>query len=207
MIEGLKPFFNSLLRPLVRPAVAIGIRPNHITITGLALSGIAAWLACTGRWTTACIVAVAGSLLDGLDGVVARESNQKSTFGAILDSSCDRLTEIILLSGVLARFLTFHPAPFDREILSLPLHVWGVLFCYSAITLSLMVSYIKARCEGAGVSCSRGLLQRPERIILLCAGLLAGPAVMVWVLSAISLLSAITAGQRLFEAYRKTKTG
>ena len=207
MIEGLKPFFNSLLRPLVRPAVALGIRPNHITIAGLALSGIAAWLVCTGRWSTACIVAAAGSLLDGLDGVLARESHQKSTFGAILDSSCDRLTEIILLSGVLGRFLTFHQAPLDREILSLPLYMWGGIFCYSAITMSLMVSYIKARCEGEGVQCSRGLLQRPERIILFCAGLLAGPAVMVWVLSAISLLAAVTAGQRLFEAYRKTTTG
>jgi CDP-diacylglycerol---glycerol-3-phosphate 3-phosphatidyltransferase len=206
MIEGLKPFFNSLLRPLVRPAIALGIRPNHLTIAGLALSGIASWLVCAGRWATACIVFAAGSLLDGLDGVLARESNQKSTFGAILDSSCDRLTEIILLSGVLGRFLTFQ-APLDREILSLPLHVWGVLFCYSAITMSLMVSYIKARCEGAGVSCSRGVLQRPERIILLCAGLLAGPAVMVCVLSAITLLAAVTAGQRLFEAYRKTKAG
>jgi CDP-diacylglycerol--glycerol-3-phosphate 3-phosphatidyltransferase len=156
-------------------------------------------------WATACIVTIAGSLFDGFDGVVARESNQKSTFGAILDSSCDRLTEILLLFGILGYFLTSLAASLDRVFFSLALRSWGILFCYSAITLSLMVSYIKARCEGAGVSCNRGLLQRPERIILLCAGLLLGPPSMVWILCTISILAAITIMQRFIEAYQKTK--
>ena len=205
MIEGLKPLFNDVLRPMVHPVVKIGIRPNHLTMAGLALFCIASWYVYNGVWAMAVIITIAGSLFDGFDGVVARESNQKSTFGAILDSSCDRLTEIFLLSGVLGYFLTSQIASLDREFLSFSLRSWGILLCYSAITMSLMVSYIKARCEGAGVSCSSGLLQRPERIILLCAGLLLGPSGMVWILGVISILAAITMMQRFIEAYQKTK--
>ncbi len=204
MIEGLKPFFNSLLRPIVYPLVKTGIRPNHLTIAGLALFVAASWYVYEGLWVTACLVAIIGSLLDGLDGVVARESNQKSTFGAILDSSCDRLTEIFLLLGVLGYFLTSLIPSLDREFLSLSMRSWGILFCYCAVSLSLMVSYIKARCEGAGVACNRGLLQRPERIILLCAGLLLGPVVMVWILGVIVILAAITVVQRFVEAYQNS---
>jgi CDP-diacylglycerol--glycerol-3-phosphate 3-phosphatidyltransferase len=205
MLEGLKPFFNMVLRPLVRPAVRIGVRPDHLTIAGLALSGVAGWFAYTGSWTTACIISIVGSLFDGLDGAVARESNRKSTFGAILDSCCDRIAEVLIIMGVLVFFLTSQAVSLDKEYFSLALRSWGILFCYTAVTMSLMVSYVKARCEGAGVPCSRGLLQRPERVILLCAGLLAGPPVMVPVLAAVSLLAAVTVVQRICEAYRKSK--
>jgi phosphatidylglycerophosphate synthase len=206
MLEGLKPLFNSVLRPLVFPAVKIGIRPNHLTVIGLALFVAASWLIYKGWWTTACVVAAAGSVFDALDGVVARESNQKSVFGAILDSCCDRLTEIFLFAGVLGYFLTSPVIVLPEEPLSLSERAWGIVFCYSSITLSLMVSYIKARCEGAGISCNRGLLQRPERIILFCAGLLLGSGIMVWTLAVISLLAAVTVLQRFVDAYRGAKT-
>jgi phosphatidylglycerophosphate synthase len=206
MIEGLKPLFNKVLRPLAYPLVKMGIRPNHLTVAGLVIFIAASFYIYRGRWATACCIAVIGSLFDSLDGVVARESNQRSAFGAILDSSCDRLTEIFLLAGTLGYVLTFPTAALENEFLSLPLRIWGIIFCYSAITLSLMVSYMKARCEGAGVSCDPGLLQRPERIILFCTGLLLGPVGMVGMLAAISLLAAATVLQRFLEAYRRTKT-
>ena len=91
-----------MLAPLVRPLAKAGVHPNHLTLGGLALFIAAALLAFTGHWkarhagVTAC-----GALLDGLDGVLARESGRATAFGAVLDSSCDRLTEIFLLLGVL----------------------------------------------------------------------------------------------------------
>jgi phosphatidylglycerophosphate synthase len=205
MLEGLKPLFNSILRPLVRPLVRMGIRPNHLTLSGLCLTGGAAWFIYTGRWTTACIIALAGSLFDGLDGIVARESGRQSVFGAILDSCSDRLGETLLLFGVLGRLCTASAATLERVVFSLPLRVWGILFCFTAVAMSIMVSYVKARCEGEGVSCPRGLLQRPERIILLCAGLIGGPDVMVWVLAALSLLAAVTVLQRLCAGLQNIK--
>jgi CDP-diacylglycerol--glycerol-3-phosphate 3-phosphatidyltransferase len=206
MLEGLKPLFNSILRPLVRPLAGLGVRPNHLTIAGLVFAGVAAGFVYTGRWTTACVMTAAGALLDGLDGVMARASGRKSVFGAVLDSCCDRFAETVLIFGILGFFMVSPASSLDKEVLSMALRWWGVLFCYTAVTLSLMVSYVKARSEGAGVPCSRGLLRRPERVILLCAGLLAGPALMVWVLAAVSLLAAVTVLQRMFEAYRKTGT-
>jgi CDP-diacylglycerol--glycerol-3-phosphate 3-phosphatidyltransferase len=148
---------------------------------------------------------IIGSLLDGLDGVLARETGTKSVFGAVLDSSCDRLTEIILLFGVLGYFLSAPIISFSKASLSLHERAWGVVFCYSAISMSLMVSYVKARCEAEGIACNRGILQRPERIILFCFGLLLGPRTMVWILCAVSILGALTVIQRFFEAYKGAK--
>jgi CDP-diacylglycerol--glycerol-3-phosphate 3-phosphatidyltransferase len=69
-----------------------------------------------------------------------------------------------------------------------------------------MVSYVKARAEGAGVACDPGILQRPERLIAICVSLLLGPHVMFWVLWLIAALSGVTVAQRFFAAYRGAKT-
>ncbi len=189
MLEGLKPFYNNVLRPAARFLCNTGIQPNHITLLGLALFTAAGWFCSTGQWTTALILVVFGALMDGLDGVLARESDKKTVFGAILDSSCDRLTEMVLLMGILMYFL-------KSEVVN----QLGVILCFASICGSVMVSYIKARCEGAGISCKSGILQRPERVIILSIGLLAGPPSMVWILSALTFFSWITVVQRIFEA-------
>jgi CDP-diacylglycerol--glycerol-3-phosphate 3-phosphatidyltransferase len=207
MLESLKPQFNRFLRPMVRPLAAIGVHPNHATLAGVLLFGIGAWFIYQGVWRLALWIVIAGSLLDGLDGLLARETGKKSVFGAILDSSCDRLTEILLILGVLGYLLGMPIISFGKNALSLETRVWGIVFCYLAVTMSLMVSYVKARCEGAGVECRGGLLQRPERLILLCCGLFSGPRLMVAVLAAISVLGAITVVQRFVIAFRGSAGG
>jgi CDP-diacylglycerol--glycerol-3-phosphate 3-phosphatidyltransferase len=194
MLEGLKPLYNSVLRPFARFLMRFGIHPNHITIFGLILFMTAGYLSGIGRWYSALIFVILGATMDGLDGVLARESGKKSVFGAILDSSCDRLTEIFLLLGILAYYI--------KGGLT---NTWGIYLCFTGISGSVMVSYIKARCEGAGVSCSRGLMQRPERIILLSAGLLAGSGPMLWFLLALTIFASVTVVQRLFEAAAQCK--
>jgi CDP-diacylglycerol--glycerol-3-phosphate 3-phosphatidyltransferase len=206
MLESLKPAYNNLLRPLIRPLVAVGLHPNHLTLAGLALFGLAAWFIFKGLWMLALVLGIVGSLLDGLDGLVARETDKKSVFGAILDSSCDRLTEIFVIAGMLGYLLTAPLISFSKPGISLSLRAWGIVFCYAAITMSLMVSYVKARCEGAGVSCNRGIMQRPERLILLGAGLLMGPRAMIFILGGFSVLGAITVMERFFEAYKGAKS-
>lgn len=189
MLEGLKPLYNRILRPVARFLCNTGIRPNHITLLGLALFAAAGWFCSTGEWTTALILVILGALMDGLDGVLARESDKNTIFGAILDSSCDRLTEMVLLMGILVYYLK------TPEVNQL-----GVILCFASICGSVMVSYIKARCEGAGISCKTGFLQRPERVIILSIGLLTGPPKMIWVLCALTVFSWITVVQRIFEA-------
>jgi CDP-diacylglycerol---glycerol-3-phosphate 3-phosphatidyltransferase len=205
MIEGFKPRFNDFLRPMAAPLARVGIHPNHLTIAGVLFFIGGAVLAQKGAWKLSLLLVLIGGLLDGLDGVLARETNRKSAFGAILDSSCDRLTEIFLLFGVLGFFLSTPIISFSKTSLSLRERAWGIIFCYAAVTMSLMVSYVKARCEGEDIICKRGILQRPERIILLCIGLFLGPRTMLWILGAVSILGTITVVQRFYEAYTGAK--
>jgi CDP-diacylglycerol--glycerol-3-phosphate 3-phosphatidyltransferase len=169
----------------------MGLHPNHVTLIGTALFGVAAWFVSDSKWLYAVIAGFIGSLMDGVDGVLARETGKKSTFGAILDSSCDRITEILLLLGILIYYLN-----------SIPPNKTGVILCFAGLSGSIMVSYIKARCEGVNVPCKSGILQRPERLILLLLGLLLGPRLMIWILSFLTIFSWFTVAQRLFEASR-----
>ncbi len=193
MLERLKPAYNRLLSPIAHICIRLNLRPNHLTIIGLILFSLAGWFVYRGRWISAAAAVVLGSACDGLDGLLARLNNKKTEFGAMLDSACDRLTEIVLLLGLSCFYLTISPSP---------LHDLGIVFCYTAVTLSLMVSYVKARAEGMGIACTTGLLQRPERIILIGVGLLAGPRAMVWILGGLSALAGITVVQRITRAYR-----
>ena len=189
MLEGLKPFYTRTLRPVTRLFLGLGLHPNHITIFGLVLFIIAGWLCAHSFWHYALLAVIAGSLMDGLDGILARESNKISRFGAILDSTSDRITEFVLIGGIAMCYI-------KNENYS----VYGPMICFIALSVSFLVSYIKARCEGEGIKCSRGLLQRPERLILLCAGLLAGPQSMFWILCGISIIGGVTVIQRLLQA-------
>jgi len=169
----------------------MGLSPNHITILGLLLFIAAGYVVARYSWFHAFLLVLAGSLMDGLDGVLAREGGRTTTFGAILDSSCDRLTEMALFGGLL--YYYGHMPLFPQ---------YTPLLCFAALCSSVMVSYVKARCEAEGIACSRGLLQRPERLVLLCIGLLVGPQGMFWIVVAISILGTITTVERFIQAAR-----
>lgn len=196
MIEALKPFYNATLRPVTRLLLNIGIHPNGITIFGLILFMAGGWCCAIAKWHIALIFVIAGSLMDGIDGLLARESGKQSEFGAILDSSCDRLTEMALLGGIAIFYQRY----------GLGDSFTGTILCFSALCGSVMVSYIKARCEASGISCSRGLLQRPERLILLSFGLLLGAKIMLWILGVVTIAGFFTAFQRILQAAAGKKT-
>jgi CDP-diacylglycerol--glycerol-3-phosphate 3-phosphatidyltransferase len=107
-------------------------------------------------------------------------------FGAIFDSTCDRITEIVWIGGICAFYGT-HTSYGPQ----------GVYLCFAALSGSLMVSYVKARAEGAGIPCPGGILQRPERIIILAVAQLAGPVIMLWGLGLIAVVGYVTVFQRL----------
>jgi phosphatidylglycerophosphate synthase len=193
MLENLKPLYNLSLRPVANQLNRIGIHPNHITFLGLLFFITATWFTISGKWTTALILLVIGSLMDGLDGVLARESGKKSIFGAIFDSSCDRLTEGFILFGLLVYYI-FHPYTIKSFLYA------GQYLAFASMCSSFMVSYVKARCEAENIPCNRGLLQRPERLIILLIGFLSGPVVMIWLLLFLTIFATITFIQRLFEA-------
>jgi len=193
MLQSLKPLYATILSPVAKILIKIGVHPNGITMAGLCLSPIAAWKAAQGQWFFAALWIGLGSLMDGLDGLVARQTGKKSRWGAILDSTVDRITEIVWLGGLL---VFYGSAPHGRG---------GVFVTFIAMSGSLMVSYVRARSEGAQVPCTSGFAQRPERILALIACLLAGPAIMTWGLLILSIASYATVVQRLIETYRYCK--
>lgn len=191
MIERIKPFYTAALRPFVRLMGRMGIHPNILTFTGVVLFGIGGWLTIIGYWKIALLVGFIGACMDGLDGELARETGQKSVFGAILDSICDRFTEIIWLGSLVAYYI-INPVSSGACI----------FLAFAAITGSLMVSYVKARAEGAGIECNKGILQRTERLIILTIFQLAGPEVMPWGLGVVAVLAYITVFQRIFIVWK-----
>jgi CDP-diacylglycerol--glycerol-3-phosphate 3-phosphatidyltransferase len=172
--RALKPRVLSLLGPLTRLLVRAGIGPNTLTFVGFTVSCLAGVLYAVGPLHWAALTFLLAGLFDILDGAVAREGNRASRFGAFLDSNVDRFAEIVVFVGILWRC--------QDE----PLTLVAVLL---AITGSLMGSYTKARAEGLGEGVDGGLLQRPERIVLLALGSFFGEIglrVTIWVLAGLT---------------------
>lgn len=186
MIEFLKPAYNAALNPIAKICIRLGLSPNAITLFGVALSCVSAYFVASGSWIIASVIISISACMDGLDGLVARQTAKTSAFGAVLDSCCDRVTEFAWFLGICIYFL--HSSHFSPM---------AVICCFCAMASSFMVSYIRARCEGMHIQCSRGLLQRPERIIIIVFCLLCGPIVMTIGLVLLSALGLVTSCQRV----------
>jgi CDP-diacylglycerol--glycerol-3-phosphate 3-phosphatidyltransferase len=149
------------------------------------------------------LVVLAG-ICDSLDGQIARQANKRSAFGAFFDSTLDRYSDMFLLIGLAYHFaggpdfLGVHGGSAPVE--SCP---WTVTAIALAIGGSFMVSYTRARAEGLGMECKGGLMQRPERLLLLIIGSLlgsipvVGPTVMKLTLLVLAVSANITAVQRI----------
>jgi CDP-diacylglycerol--glycerol-3-phosphate 3-phosphatidyltransferase len=140
---------------LVPVLVRLNLRPNHISLLGLATS-VAAGVAFVYSLFWGGLLTLLTGLLDTLDGCLARALGQAKSFGAFLDSVLDRYTELIIYLGIWGYFY--------RLKTMTPLISLMILFILFG---SLMVSYARARAEGLGEHCAVGLFQRGERIILI----------------------------------------
>lgn len=172
--------------PVVRVLAAVGVRPNHLTILGALIAVGAGYLASEGALLPAGLIFLAGSLMDGLDGALARRTDSVSRTGAFLDSVLDRVGEAALLIGV-----SFYFAQEEDGL--------AVVTAAAALALSMLVSYARARAESLGLN--RGgiiLAPRPVRVVILSAGLIVAQpfiaVIAVAVLSAVSALQRIVAG-------------
>ena len=143
------------------------------------------------RWG-AVVMMIAG-LCDILDGQVAREGRKETKFGALLDSTTDRYSEIFIYFGIGAYLIGR-----DEWIAT------GILFF--AITGSLMVSYVRARAEGLGEDCKVGFMQRPERLMALGLGCLISHNGLVFVLAFLAVTTNYTVVERLTYIRNKLKT-
>lgn len=195
MIEGVKPLYTTCLKPIARLCAALRITPNIVTLLGVVCFMASAVCLGLGHWRRALVIGIFGGFMDGVDGLLAGINNRKTTFGAIFDSTCDRFTEILVIGGVLFWYLT-NNNPGDDLI--------AALVCFLAVTGSIMVSYVRARCEGAGVICKGGFFQRPERLIFMGVLVLIGPRVMLWGLAVLAALSYATTFERIYRAWKNS---
>ncbi len=195
-LDALKESSRKLLSPLVGLLAKIGIGPFSVTTIGLILTAAASWFVWDGRYIAGVAFLFMGSILDAVDGELARRLDKVSKAGAIFDSSCDRIGEILIFGAILAGRVG-------------EAHHSTVYLVPAAIGGSYMVSYLRARAEGVNLSCSVGVFTRTERLVLLLAGLLAAG---LWKTEAVIIMLAIlvagtwfTAGQRFIKVIRDGK--
>lgn len=176
-----------VLEPIVRRLAAIGVTPMALSVAGLAGNAAAAILISRGALFTGGAVMLLASALDLLDGALARSTNTASTAGALVDSTLDRVSEAVVLFGVLIYMLGA-----NRDV--------DAMLAFVAVVGSMMVSYVRARAEGLGLSMTDGLFTRAERVLLLGAALILGYlSTALWLLA---VLTSLTALQRLLIGMR-----
>jgi CDP-diacylglycerol--glycerol-3-phosphate 3-phosphatidyltransferase len=177
--------------PLVRLLLKTPLTPNAVTWIGFIITAGAAALIALGHDFAAGIVVLVAGLFDMLDGALARVKGQVTPFGAVLDSTLDRLSEAVLLLALVYVFA--------RD--SQPL--WSLLTGI-ALVCSLMVSYLRARMEGLGIECKAGVFTRPERVVLLALGLLLShfSYLLIGAVGLLALFSFITVIERLVYAWQ-----
>lgn len=185
-----------ITRPLAAVLARTGVAPNAITWFGVLVAAGAASLIATGHLLAGGLLMLFAGLCDILDGALARRTGRTTAFGAVLDSTLDRLGEAAVLLGL----LVFYAGRASTTGIILVGLVW---------TASVLVSYIRARAEAAGFDCQVGLFTRAERVVVLTLGLLLGQfgSVLLIALSVIAALSFVTVAQRLRHVRRQAAAG
>lgn len=191
---------NRIIELPVRFLATTSISPNALTWFGFLLAVGTAILITSGRLLAAGFLVLISGLFDLLDGALARRTNRVTRFGGILDSILDRLSEAVLLLGILGLFLLTGDQPFLFTSLN---QEWSILFVFLTLLGSQLISYIRARAEAAGIDCQVGLFTRAERVIVLVLGLFLNQLIIA--LAIITAFSFITAAQRLLYIGQQTK--
>ena len=185
--------YTKLSGPVARAALRTGLTPDSITILGTAGSVVAALtLYPIGQLWWGSVAVFFFVLADMLDGAMARERGGGTRFGAVLDATCDRLSDGAIFGGLVWW------AAFGAHSTAL---VVATLIC---LVTSQVISYIKARAEASGLRGDGGIIERPERlvIVLVGAGLSGVPFLHIpWLLHVaawlLAVASVITVAQRI----------
>jgi CDP-diacylglycerol--glycerol-3-phosphate 3-phosphatidyltransferase len=182
--------------PLNAVLVKSRLKPNTLTWCALAISLIAAATIATNHPIIAGFLVLISGLFDILDGALARSTNQATRFGALLDSTFDRISDAILILGLLA-FYIMSGGTIE------------IVLVFLALIASFLTSYIRARAEGIGINCPVGLFTRTERVIILALGLLFSPLYSYSIIIALLLMIVfgfVTVVQRLIYVWQQAKS-
>jgi CDP-diacylglycerol--glycerol-3-phosphate 3-phosphatidyltransferase len=193
--ERLKQAAREVLIPVVRVAIALRLTPNTITVIGLGITIVASVLVAGDYLLLGAALLTVGSLLDAVDGALARATGGETPFGGFLDSTLDRAGEAIVYIGIGAWMVVNLSDPM------LPM-----VALMAAMAGSFLVSYAHARAQGIGLTADVGLAPRTERLILVIIGVaLAGFGVTIGLIGILATLAALTVAtviQRIVHVWR-----
>jgi len=179
-----------ILTRLVRMLTLSGVHPNVLTLIGLVVNGVAAWILSRGEFMYAGVVILGAAVFDLTDGAVARNANKVTRFGGFLDSVMDRYSDLILLTGLLVYYAGINRFGY-------------IVLTAVAMIGSVLISYTRSRAENVIGSCKVGFLERPERIVLMIIGTLFNRmAPVLWV---IAVLSNLTVIHRIVHTWNETR--
>ena len=176
-------------KPLEGIARRIPFHPNTITVTGFLMTLLASGVLLSNLALGGLLV-LGAAFFDVLDGVVARINQKQSSFGAFFDSVLDRYCDAFIFLGIGFNML----AAGNRTAFILSLF---------GLVGGFLVSYTRARAEGLGYECRSGILERPERVVLIALGAISGlimPA--LWLLA---VLTQFTAIQRIYTVWKASR--
>src|ERR1700724_2512596 len=195
--EGVLTVFDGRFRSAVEEGVApVGtslgsrrLKADHLTALGLLLAGACAVVVALGHLLIGLFILILAAVPDLLDGAVAKATGTASVRGAFFDSVSDRVSDAIVLGGFAWYLQSKH-------------HGHAALLPFAILAVSMLVSYERAKAESLGYTAKGGLMERAERIIVLCAGR-AFSFVLTPLLWAMLVLTSITAGQRFVKVWRQ----
>ena len=167
--------------------------PNQVTVAGLSLNGVTAVLIYERHFVWATVAFIAGSILDILDGALARSHGKLTQFGSFLDSTTDRISEGFVLGAI-------------ALVLSKQGHEAALASVFVALVGSFLVSYTRAKAEAIGLRGDVGLMARAERIVLIAIVLpFAGHGSLTWGIYVLAALTAFTVVQRIAFVHKQLK--
>ncbi|MGE3063073.1 MAG: CDP-alcohol phosphatidyltransferase family protein [bacterium] len=182
--DRIKNGFRRIVQPLVSFFIKMKIDPNMLTLSGFLIACISGYFYSQGQFILGLIVLVLSGINDTFDGMVARQTNKVTLFGAFFDSTIDRFNEFAVLFGIGYFFNT-----------------WGMyLFSYltfASIFFSVMISYTRARAEGLNIKCSEGLMGRVERVVFLIVASFFPLNIFKYMIILYTVLTFITVIQRM----------
>ncbi len=181
---------TKITEPLIPLLSKTGLTPDILTWIGLLINIVAATMVATNRLLIGGLLVLLSGLFDILDGALARYTNKITRFGALLDSTFDRLSEALLLIGILLLYVNGE-------------HALEILLIFGVMVGSFLISYIRARSEGLGIECKTGLFTRTERVIILALGLMVSQVLIT--LITLAVFTFITVVQRLVYVWRQTR--
>ena len=194
-----RDFFSNLVRPLATSLANRGVTPDAITVVGTVGAVTSALVFFPrGGWFTGTMLVWGFVMLDIVDGAVARISGRSTAFGAVLDSTCDRIADAAVF-GSIAWYFARHGQR------------WMFLAALLCLVLGSLTSYLRARAESVGLNATVGIAERADRLIIVLVGTgLSGQHLQVPYVQAIALwvlvgASTITVVQRFVTVYRQSR--